>query len=332
MGLTYALLARGDRKKAKESSKLLKPAHHYQEGELKKLIEYLSWATRPTFGMGYSYYHDSDDNRLNRYSIFGSFWVDNWKMDLNYRHADARDETRHNRDEDLSLKTYSKITESIGIGGGLGANQVDNRETKNYLTWNIRGDVNLFNGVTGVNVTRYVFADTAQLIENRIRVTDAGLYAIQNLTDRLSLYGRYDYKDYSDGNHSNDIQVVPRYALYARNPRIAVGYRFRYLDFNRQSKGGYFDPENFVSHEMLTSLYLEGERYFVFVEPYIGYQSFKRNGAKSDDFIAGGSGAISYRIGQNFTFQLAAEGGNYALATAAGFNYYQISLQLTFLF
>lgn len=295
-------------------------------------MENLSRVPRPTVGMGFSYYHDSDDNRLNRYSIFGNLWLDNWRMDLNYKHTDAKDQTRHNRDEDLSLKTYLKITESFGMGGGLGVNQVDNSQTKNYLTGNIQGDVNLFNGIAGVSVTRFVFADTAQLIENKIRVTNPGLYAIQNLTDRLSLYGSYNYKDYSDRNHSNDIQVVPRYVVYSRNPKITVGYRFRYLDFNRQSNSGYFDPNSFVSHEMLPSLYFGGEKYDFFVEPYVGYQSFKRNGVKSNDIISGGSGGISYRIGERFTLELAAEGGSYALATAAGFKYYQISSKLTSFF
>jgi tetratricopeptide (TPR) repeat protein len=332
LGLTYALLAKGDIKRAKESSKLLKPAYRYQERELKKLLEDLSQATRPAVGMDYSYYHDSDDNQLNRFSIFGTLWLDNWKMDLNYKHTEAKDPTRHNRDEDLSLRIYSKVTESFGIGGGLGVNQVDHSKTHNYLTGNIRGDMNLLNGIVGVSVARYVFADTAQLIENRIRVTNPSLYVIQNLTDRLSLYGSYNYKDYSDRNYSNDFQVVPRYTVYTGNPRIAVGYRFRYLDFDRQSNSGYFDPNHFVSHEILPSLFFEGKKFFVFVEPYIGYQSFKRNGVKSNDIIGGGSGKISYRIGERFALEVAAEGGNYALSTAAGFNYYQISSKLFFFF
>jgi hypothetical protein len=53
-----------------------------------------------------------------------------------------------------------------------------------------------------------------------------------------------------DDNNSNDLLLSLRYALRRENPGINTGYRFRYLDFNRQSLGGYFDPEGFLSHQL----------------------------------------------------------------------------------
>ena len=48
------------------------------------------------------------------------------------------------------------------------------------------------------------------LSENRIRVTSLGLYLSQPLTDRFLVYAGYNYKDFSDGNHANDLQLILR--------------------------------------------------------------------------------------------------------------------------
>lgn len=332
LGLTYALLSSGNKKGAQECSRFLQPKYAYQERELKKLNEAMAREKMPNFDIRYSYYKDSDDNRLNRYSLSCGFWLDNWKLDLNYRHTDAQDDTRDKRAEDLSFKVYSKVTESIGIGGGLGLSQVGNGESTNFLTGHIKADVNILKGIIGASLTRDVFTDTAELIENRIRVTNASLYISQKLTDKLSLNGIYSYRDYSDDNNANDFQFSPSYTIYAKNPTINLGYRFRYLNFNRQSRSGYFDPNDFISHQIFTSLYYEKDRFYSYVEPYGGYQSFKRYGDKNHNFFGGAYGTFGYKITKNVLFELNAEGGNYAMGTAAGFNYYLIGLRLNAFF
>jgi hypothetical protein len=40
-------------------------------------------------------------------------------------------------------------------------------------------------------MTRELLSDTAELVENRIPMTTAGLNLQQNLTERLSVQGRY---------------------------------------------------------------------------------------------------------------------------------------------
>jgi hypothetical protein len=65
-----------------------------------------------------------------------------------------------------------------------------------------------------------------------------------------------------------------------------------------------------------------------YLEPYAGHQSFRRNGRKTDDFFGGAYGTFGYEISENASFEMNAEGGNYALATAAGWRYYLIGLRL----
>jgi tetratricopeptide (TPR) repeat protein len=332
LGLAYAYLLSGNKKRLEESIRLLKPQYPYQEREFKKLVESAKRETRSYLDIRYNYYHDSDDNRFNRYWLGYGFWAGNWKLDFSYRHTDAKDNVRDNRAEDLFFKAYSKVTESIGIGGGLGLLQFANDNTTNFLTWNIKADINILNGVVGTSLAREGFTDTAQLIENKIRFTNASFYISQGLTDRLSLYGSYSYRDYSDNNSANDFLFSPSYILYIKKPVIKSGYRFRYLDFERQSGSGYFDPSDFISHQVFVSLYLEREKFYCYLEPYAGYQSFKRNGKKTDDFFGGGYGTFGYGISENASFEMNAEGGNYALGTAAGWEYYLIGLRLVIYF
>lgn len=330
LGLTYALLSSGNKKGAQECIRFLQPKYAYQERELNKLNEAMAREKKPNFDIRYSYYKDSDDNRLNRYSLGYGFWLDNWKLDLNYRRTDAQDDTRDKKAEDLSFKVYSKVTESIGIGGGLGLSQVGAGNTTNFLTGHIKADVNTLKGIIGASLTRDVFTDTAELIENRIRITNASLYISQKLTDRLFLNGSYSYRDYSDDNNANDFQFSPSYTIYAKNPTINLGYRFRYLNFNRQSRSGYFDPNDFISHQIFGSLYFEKEKFYTYIEPFVGHQSFKRNGKKSDDIIGGGYGHLGVKLSRKITIEVNAEGGNYALGTAAGWNYFMTGFKLLF--
>lgn len=328
LGLTYALLLSGDKKGAEESRNLLKPKFPYQERELKKLIEDMEKATKPNVETRYSYYEDSEDNRLNRYSLSFGFWAGNWKSDINYRYTDARSNTLNNMAQDLFIKTYSKLTGSFGIGGGIGVTRIDNNETTNIFTGHIKADINMLNGAVGVSVAREAFTDTPQLIENRIRVINAGGYLSQNLTDRLSMFIGYNHKDYSDRNRSNDAQFITKYALSLKDPRFGISYRFRYLDFNRQSGSGYFDPDDFISHQIVGSLYLEKEKFYIHIEPFGGHQSFKRYGNRSDDLIAGAYGTLGFKPDRNILLEINAEGGNYALGIVTGFRYYMVGFRL----
>lgn len=328
LGLTYALLARGDRKGAQESVSLLKPDYSYQQKELKKLQEEIQRRTSPFLGGQSQFYSDSDHNRLHRFALSGGGWIESWQVGLHFRETHAKDKVRDHQSEELSFRAHSRLFESLSVGGDLGVSQLRHRKTDHYLTGNLNVNVDLFQGTIGAGFARSVLVDTAQLIENRIRVTQAGFHITQNIGDGFSIYGSYFYRDYSDHNHAHDIQLIPRYTILFRDPRLTLGYRLRYLDFDKQTRKGYFDPDNFLSHQLLTSLEFEGERYSLFLEPYVGYQSFRRYGDRNHDFIVGGTGIFQYRIGKKVDLEIVSEAGNDALGTASGFKYYQFSLGL----
>ena len=133
--------------------------------------------------------------------------------------------------------------------------------TTRFPTGQLRVDARFLDGSTGATPTREVLSDTAELVQNRIRMTTAGLYLKQILTERASIEGRYHYKSFPDGNYANDLQWSTQYALYSK-PHIVIGHRFRLLDFHKQSGSGYFDPNNYIANRGFASVYFENSAYY----------------------------------------------------------------------
>jgi len=322
-GLARAQLAAGNRIAALENRDRLKPQTPKQQRELAKVKDTIDVETRPTLDGRYNYYRDSDQNRLDRYSLAATYWLGNHKLGLDYRHTDASDPTRANRTEDISAKLYTRVTDSIGAGLALGFSQLADRHTSTFPTGHLRVDARLLEGSVGAGMTREILSDTAELVQNRIRMTTAGVNLKQNLTERTTIEGRYNYKSFSDGNHANDLQWSTQYALYLQ-PRVVVGHRFRLLDFHEQSGSGYFDPNNYIANRAFASFYFENRTYYAYVEGYLGYETFRRDGIASDNFIHGGSGSVGIKPLPNLSFEINVEGGNFAAGSTSGFNYFNV--------
>jgi tetratricopeptide (TPR) repeat protein len=331
VGLSHSMLALGNRTAAIESASTLKAGNVRQERELAKLMEAINRDSRPLLDARYNYFWDSDRNKLNRYSLEGSFWLGNQKYGLSFRHTDAGDPTRNNRAEDVLVKVYSRLTDTFAAGAGIGFTQVADRHTSHFPTGHLRVDAKLFAGSAGANVTREVLSDTAELVENRIRMTNVGLYITQPLTDRFSVHGGYHYKSFSDGNHANDLQWVSQYAIY-HAPRIVVGHRFRLLDFHKQSQSGFFDPNNYLANRAFASIYYESRLLYLYSEGYVGYQTFRRNRIANDDIIHGGSSSLGIKPIANLAIEVNVEGGNFAAGSTSGFDYFIIGPRILYRF
>ena len=331
VGLSRSLMAVGNRTAALENRDSLQAGSARQKRDLAKLIDALDQEIRPTVEARYNYYRDSDQNRLNRYALGGNFWIDNYKFGINFRHTDANDPTRDNRAEDLLFRIYSRLTDQFGAGAGIGFTQLADRHTSDFLAGHIRFDGKLFAGTAGVNVTREVLSDTAELIENRIRMTNVGLYISQPLTERFSVYAGYNYKSFSDGNHANDLQLTTQYAIYLA-PKIMIGHRFRLLDFHEQSGSGFFDPNNYIANRAFTSVYYENKLLYTYLEGYVGYQTFRRNQVATDSFIHGGAGSVGIKPIANLAIEVNVEGGNFAAGSTAGFTYFIVGPRVLYRF
>jgi tetratricopeptide (TPR) repeat protein len=331
LGLAYAYLATGNRTAALETIRLLKPANRSQQNNLKKLTAVINLDTAPRLDARYNYYKDSDDNRVDRYVLSSNFWVANVNLGTDFRHTSAHDTSRSNRAEDFSLKAYTNITDSLGLGAGAGFTQLHDGNSSIFAIGHFKADMRVLNGSVGAAVAREVLSDTAELVQNRIRMTSANFYVSQLLTQRLSIRADYNYKDFSDGNHANDLQLGTQFAFYL-NPKIAIGYRFRLLDFERQSRDGYFDPNNYIANRFFASCYIEREWFYTYLDVFVGYQRYRRYSAVNNDFIHGGTASFGIKPTSNLALEVNIEGGNFAAGSVSGFNYLNVGPRILFRF
>jgi hypothetical protein len=303
-----------------------------QERDLEKETYTMNRESRPKLDVGYSYFNDTDENAVHRMGISQHYWSGRWRSSVHFRHTSAKDPSGKNRASEVWARSYGKANDWFSAGGGLGLTQFTNGKKREIITGHIRGDLRFLDGNIGASLSVETLSDTARLIDNRIYFTDAGISLSQELTPRFGFSLRYHYRDYSDENNSSLLQFNAKYLICRGKPEIAAGVRPRYVNFNRQSGGGYFDPEDFLSLQAYVSLFAETGKYFLYLEPFIGVQSFTRFGEETDNTFGGGYGSLGWNISPDFSLELSGEGGNYTLATPAGSEYYRVGVNVNVYF
>jgi hypothetical protein len=225
----------------------------------------------------------------------------------------------------------SNIAEGLRFGAGVGLSRTGNEVRRNFLTGQLRVDAAVSNATVGASVDTDVLTDTVQLIDNRVRSTAYTGRVSKPWTQRFSTYGAYTRQAFSDGNRANGLQFTPQYTIKFV-PRIAVGYRFRFLDFDKQSGSGFFDPNDYKSHRLFTSISVEKEKISAYLDVFGGKQSFVRNAYPSNNWILGGSASIGFSPIRQLMLELNGEGGNFDAGTVAGYKYWIAGTRVSFRF
>ncbi|HXE98539.1 MAG TPA: tetratricopeptide repeat protein [Dongiaceae bacterium] len=332
LGMAYALLAKGDRSGARQSSALLVPKNRYQEKEAATLREELERQNASALDMRYSYYSDTDDNTLHRYGLSGTILLGAVELGAVYQHTDADDPFRNNSADDLSVNLSTKLLELVRLGAGAGFVRTHAATDTTFFTGNAQSIFDVPNGKAGVSFSREILTDTAQIIAHGVRISNTTAFFSQKAADRLTLFGSYSYRNYSDDNNAHDLQLSPVYRVREGNPSISAGYRFRYLDFARQSGSGYFDPNDFLTNGLFINTRYERGGFYVDLEPFGGFQKFRRFGTGSSDLFGSIKSSVGYKIGRHLLCEVSGEFGNYALQSATGFTYHLVGARLEMLF
>jgi tetratricopeptide (TPR) repeat protein len=327
VGLASAYLAVGEKDKARETAKNLKPEYPYQEKELAKFSSAAS-GQRFWVGMGYSYYHDSDKNSTNRTGIWFGTRLGTWDAELAYRLADAHDPLRQEEARELLVIGRGSIgATSVNANAGIAA--TDSNGPKIGIG-QVNGERDLGPTSIAAGLSHVLLTDTAELIHNRIVRTAGSISVAHQLASSLTLQGTFIRSSYSDDNSSNDLRLTVRYPFTVAAYRIRAGYQFRYWDFAKETRSGYFDPQQFMSHQLFVSLSWEQGRWYATIDPYFGYQSFTRYGTNTHELYGGFFGTAGWRLKEHTSVELNAEGGNYAGGSTAGYNYYLVGLRAVY--
>ena len=342
LGYAYAQLSVGALDKAMLERAKLVPRFGYQTINLAKLdtaIEKAKKGELPTPTRrdsidlpALSYYHDSDGNIVKTIRTTYNFNVNRFSGDVSYRHGEASNDTLSNRFDTLSVNAGTALYSSLRVHAGIGYVINHSDSINNTMTGHL--GVNYYRGdwEGGAVLYREALLDTAGLVDNTIRMNGGEVYLSKAMEGHNTVYGSYAHRSYSDDNDANDLRVGIKHVLDFANPRVTVGYAIRYLDFERQSLGGYFDPNNFISHQIFAGMEYRDGKSTYYLDPYVGFQSFERYDTSSNDFYGGGSLRWRYQFTPKLYTEMNAEAGNYALEQAAGYNYYMVGARLNISF
>ena len=325
VGLAYAYLDAGKKDKAQEIGKTLVPTTAAQQKELVKFSDTLSAASMSHISLQESYYRDSDSNTVKRSLLSYGFWAGNWETELAFRLTDAEDPVRHEWAEDIWVTTHRHM-DNLGTAVGAGISSTAGG-TRNDFIGLATAEMNMGWWTVGASVAREVLTDTAQLVQNWIKHTTETISFAETASSRLTFSESYAQSSYSDSNDAEDLRAGVRYMIPLAPVKMAVGYRFRYWNFRRQSGSGYFDPEDFISHTIFASVYGEHEKLYAYLEPYAGYQSYKRYGVNTSNFFPGYSASVGMKVTKRVACEISGEGGNYA-GTTTGYNYNQVGFRV----
>lgn len=337
-GMTYGLIGTGRRTEADRSMAVLKPQFEYQKSEYAALQRDRNWTFRPRVYGGATFYYDNDDNRVTTLPLGTQFFLGDWRTNIDYSRLRAQTEATGptvdgvtlplnvGRETDyVQLSTYARMPWYGGLGGGIGLSD------GTFFTWNARADVDVLWGNIGASVANEAYNYTAELIDKNIRSLAFSGWIVQRPTDRITVNASHTYREYSDSNGSHDTQAGIAY-LFWRNPSMSVGYRFRHMDFRRQSQGGYFDPDDYQAHSIFLSLGFDARPFYGYVSPYFGYQDYNRNDVNQSGNFGGVGGLLGYWINDRAAVEGFGEWGNSmtgpSLGAGAGWYYYVVGARI----
>jgi tetratricopeptide (TPR) repeat protein len=331
LGLSYALLSAGNQTGAGKNARSLAPSNARERTQLDKLQNEIDGITRPKVDLRYNEYRDSDHNYVDRYSLLYGVGLGNKNLELSLKRTNTQSRTADNASEAASFSVVSNVGEGLRFRIGAGLRRSGLVTKRNFATGQLRQDAIVSNAtITGFASTD-LLDDTSGLIDSHIRVTSYGGHVSKPWTDRFSTSGGYTYRTFSDGNRSQDVQFTPQYTLVSL-PRIAMGYRFRFLDFRGQSGSGFFDPDNYVSHRLFGSISVEKEKISTYFDVFTGKQRFVRYANPTDDWIVGGSAAVAFKPIRQLLIEVNAEGGDSVGESITGFKSSTVGLRVLYRF
>ncbi len=338
IGLAHTYISLGEFEKAQELFTSTTGTFPYQEKELKELktrIEkeqkcYQKKSIRHEITLPQiSYFKDTDTNEATRLAGGYAYYGDNFTFRSLYQKTWADSDTQKAQADMINFDLSIPFQNNWNVSFGAGMQDLNGAE-KTIAHGSLSHNSENYSLYAGLS--KNYMTDTAQLINNRIGVTTYTLAGTYSITDRLIGSANYDHRHYIDNNFANDYLLGLRYRYLLDDPSLDFGYRIRYLNYDRQSGRGYFDPQNFLSHQF----YLSGTKQIncttITFEPYFGHQSYQRYAVDHNDLFYGGSILVRQQIISTIHAQFSVEGGNYAMGQVAGYNYYLVSGKFVFSF
>jgi len=351
VGRAYVDLWSGNPGRAHRRARSL-AERHPDNRDVKQLIGRTHEATAPWVRTAVDRLSDTDDNTLWIYGVSAAVGLPAG-MSL---HLAA---TRHDMSDPNGDATIDTLAATLHIAPGPGQQLairagVDRREDLARMS-----ESDAIGGLTytwgldrlwqfGIDVGRDGLRYSPLITDNGILMDRVGLFTRGRVGERWRLHLNVGLTDFSEApqdrtampavlldNRRDHLSTGCSYRILSKPMILETGYLFRYMDYERDLDGGYFDPSGFNAH--LLQLRGRGDygknknTYSFSVDA--GIQSFTlaegsvNENEVDNDTVLAVAGTLGFPLGRQFNLELFATWGDYAAQNASGFESRQVGLR-----
>lgn len=330
VGLAYVDLWSGDLTAAARRSAELdrdSPEH----GDVVELRRRIDAATAPGIRGRVEHLSDTDDNDLDVVGVRGDWRVlPRLGLAAGYARFEMSDPTGDASIDavDAAATLYPSARHRITLSAGVDRRTATDGERSSEGVGGVRWD-------TGVGTRRPVWLSASRVpIRYSPRITDNGITLDElaagidaRVGERWRIHAVAATADVSDDNSRLLATASARARVRAGGPAVEVGGTVRFMDYDRDTAGGYFDPAGFLAVMVHAAAWGEtGGRGVTWrVEATTGLQSFTRGQDTIDETDVSGDGVVvlaarlGVPLGRGVTLEGFVEWGDYAAQNAGGF-------------
>jgi len=298
--------------------------------ELEKVaLEDLDWALKSsaTTRMHYSHenYGDNFDAHYQRRFLGLDVALDDAWLWLRYGKSSSGDYFGDIGLDQIQLGGQARLHDRVYISALLGQVSYSDLNVDSVTVANINLASRLQKTRIELSLSRELIDESPLALEYSITRQETELLLQHQLSDQWGLNFSINSTDYSDNNHSIETVMSAMYSLYFGPPKIDIGVKRETLAFDRQSGGGYFDPDRMATTKLLATISQYRERFSANLEVFVGRQAASRLGYRQSNQIVGGYAALRYQLSESLLFELSWEGGHFALNQPDAYRYNLIS-------
>lgn len=327
LGYSRALLSSGNLDAAHINRSHISASNVIERLALKELDWELKRTASPRLHLTTVQYNDAYDiaynlNYLGTDIPFANSWV-------NFRLGSGKStDLFYDFDlEHIHVGGQTRLHERVQISALAGTSSYQNGEKNEVTTGEIKLTARLQQTRIQYLLSRELFYELPTALANDIVRLEHDFFLHYQATDRWNFNLEINSTDYSDDNHSTDGMVSALYTFYFGPPKLAIGAKLESLAFDRQSDGGYFDPDRMTTNKLLFSISKHKQRFSANLELFAGSQTISVFNTTQTNQIAGGYGALRYHLFKQAMIEFTWEGGHYALGRPFAYRYNLFTLK-----
>jgi hypothetical protein len=173
------------------------------------------------------------------------------------------------------ISIHRDLSEQFGLGGGLGSST---SLRSSDVVGSFSAHANVASLSVDANVTHDRMLNNAEEIRSNVRQTDFNMVSSADFSSRLSSSGEFHHKEFSDGNHDNELTFGPQYGFHVESGKLAFGYGLTYMAFARGTTDGYWAPQYLLQHDLSATWSFDWVDTYGIFTISAGHQSVRANG------------------------------------------------------